>query len=299
MANTEDKARQRKALIIVGAILLIGLIGAGIYTIIHQRSQINDIQAIAQIEKEALQEEYNEVALQYEGFKIEVKNDSLLQKLESEQAKVQRLIEELRTVKSTNAARISKLRRELETLRKILKHYVVQIDSLNRANEALRTENQEVKRQIDEVSSERLQLREEKAMLTEKVTLASKLSASGLRVTPLNSRGKETKRIQNMKQLQFTFTIDKNITAQPGMRDVYMRISTPDDVLLQKPSESGSFTFEGGKVPYSIKRQVEYGGESTTMTMYWSIEEYLIEGTYRVEIFADGYVIGRFNFTLG
>lgn len=299
MSNTEDKARQRKALMIVGAILLVGLIGIGIYTIINQRGQIQDIQAIAELEKQALQDEYNEVALQYEGFKIEVKNDSILQQLESEQAKVQRLMEELRTVKSSNAQRILELKRELETLRKVLRHYVVQIDSLNRANEQLRSENKDLTEQVSQVASERSQLRQEKEKLTEQVTLASKLSASGFKVMPLNSRGRETKRIHNMKQLQFTFTIEKNVTAKPGFRDIYMRISTPDDVLLQKPSESGTFSFEGSSVPYSIKRQIEYGGESTSVTMYWNIEEYLIEGSYRVELFADGYIIGRFNFSLG
>ena len=296
--STEEAKRKKKALIIVGAILLALLIAGGIYTILRQRRQLTDIQNIAEIEKQELQEQYNEVALQYEGFKIEVSNDSILHQLESEQAKVQRLMEELRTVKSTNAARISELRRELETLRKVLRHYVVQIDSLNRANAELRTENQEVKRQISQVTSERTQLREEKAKLTEQVTLASKLSASSFNVRRLNSRGRETKRIQQMRQLEFRFTIDKNVTAEPGFRDIYMRIITPDEVLLQKPAESGHFNFEGGKVPYSIKRQVEYGGEATTLTMYWDIEEYLVEGNYRVEIFADGYIIGRFTFAL-
>ena len=173
MSNTEDKARQRKALIIVGGILLLGLIAGGIYTILNQRSQIEDIQAIAELEKQALQDEYNEVALQYEGFRIEVKNDSILQQLESEQAKVQRLMEELRTVKSSNAQRILELKRELETLRKVLRHYVVQIDSLNRANEQLRTENKDLTQQVTQVASERSQLRQEKAKLTEQVSLAS------------------------------------------------------------------------------------------------------------------------------
>lgn len=299
MSDLQDKARQRKALLILGGIILTLLVGAGIYTIVHQKKQIDEIQALAELEKESLQEEYNEVALQYEGFKIEVKNDSLLQKLESEQAKVKRLMEELRTVKSTNAARISELKRELETLRKVLRNYVVQIDSLSKANASLRTENQEVKRQISQVTSEKTQLREEKERLTEQVTLASKLSASGFSVRALNSRGRVTKRIHNMKQLEFAFTIDKNITATPGQREVYMRISTPDDILLQKPSERGTFAFEGGNVAYSIKRQIEYGGEALPLQMYWDIEEYLIEGTYRVEIFADGYIIGRFTFSLG
>ena len=58
----------------------------------------------------------------------------------TEQAKVQRLMEELRTVKSTNAKEIARLKKELATLRKIMRNYVIQIDSLNRANEQLKVE---------------------------------------------------------------------------------------------------------------------------------------------------------------
>lgn len=78
-----------------------------------------------------------------------------------------------------------------------------------------------------------------------------------------------------------------------------MRIIKPDDTLLSQPSSSGTMPFEGGQVPYSISRQVEYAGRQRPV-MYWDIAEFLIDGTYRSwEIFADGYVIGRYNFTLG
>jgi uncharacterized membrane protein len=39
-------------------------------------------------------------------------------------------------------------------------------------------------------------------------------------------------------------------------------------------------------------RIVEYGGEETGVTLYWDIEEYLMAGTYKVDIFADGSHIG-------
>lgn len=70
------------------------------------------------------------------GAKTILKNDSLIEKLEAEQIKVQRLYEELKTVKKTSAARIAELRKELETLRGIMRTYVAQIDSLNTANKS-------------------------------------------------------------------------------------------------------------------------------------------------------------------
>lgn len=296
--QNDDKKRQRAALLITGGVLLALLIAFGVYTILQQRKEIQGIRAVTQLEKEMLEEDYNELALQYEGYRFEISDASLAQKLATEQAKVQRLMEELRTVKSSNAARVAELRRELETLRKVLRSYVAQIDSLNRANQELRTENQEVKRQITVVTSERQQLKQEKERLTEQVTLAAKLSTSGFSARGLNARGKTTKRLSSMKQLQFDFTLDANVTAETGYKDIYLRLSNPQDQLLQQPSTSGTFAFEGGHVPYSAVRQVEYGGSAMPITMYWDIQEYLMEGIYRVELFAEGYLIGRYTFTL-
>lgn len=295
---TEDKKRQRKALVIVGSVLLLLIVAVGVFTIIQQRREIASVRELTQLEKEMLQDEYNELALQYEGYRFEISNDSLAQKLATEQAKVQRLMEELKTVKNTNATRIAELKRELETLRKVMRSYVVQIDSLNAANQALRSENQEVKRQISAVTSERQQLKAERERLVEQVTLAAKLSVSSFSAQGLNSRGKSTSRLQRMKQLQFSFNIDSNVTVEPGYKDIYMRITTPDGLLLEQAGVSGTFDFEGAKVPYSVSRQVEYGGELLPMVMYWDIQEYLTEGNYQAEFFAEGYLIGRFSFTL-
>jgi predicted nucleic acid-binding Zn-ribbon protein len=57
---------------------------------------------------------------------------ALAQLLDQEQLKTQRLLEELRTVKSTNATEIRRLKKELATLRKVMIGYINQIDSLNK-----------------------------------------------------------------------------------------------------------------------------------------------------------------------
>lgn len=65
-------------------------------------------------------------------MKLTVSNDSLSVLLEQEQLKTQRLLEELRTVKSSNATEIRRLKKELASLRKVMIGYINQIDSLNR-----------------------------------------------------------------------------------------------------------------------------------------------------------------------
>ena len=283
-------------LIVVVSVLVLGIAGAGYY-IYHQQQQMGDLMESFNLEKEALEDEYNELSLQYEGYKFSVGNDSLIALLSTEQAKVQRLLEELRTVKATNAKEIARLKKELATLRKIMRNYVQQIDSLNRENEQLKVEKKEAVQKYQQATSQAATLKKEKEKLTERVTLASRLDATDIQVTPVNSRGKLAKRIKNMQQFVLTFKIAKNITAPVGEKTVYVRLMKPDDDILMK-NRSNVFPFEGKEIGYSMKKLIEYEGEEVAVTMYWDIEEFLSAGTYRVDIFADGNLIGRNNFTL-
>ena len=74
--------------------------------------------------------------------------------MESEQLRTQRLLEELRQVKSSNAAEIMRLKKELKTVRAVMRSYVIQIDSLNRINEALASENKAVKQKYSEATKQ-------------------------------------------------------------------------------------------------------------------------------------------------
>ena len=71
----------------------------------------------------------------------------------------------------------------------------------------------------------------------------------------------------------------------------------PDDDVLMK-SRANTFAFEGKEINYSMKKMIEYSGEEVDVTMYWNIEEFLSPGAYRVDIFADGNLIGRKSFSL-
>lgn len=281
----------------MAVIVLVLLIAGAGYYIYHQKQQMSDLVETFDLEKEALEDEYNELSLQYEGYKFSVGNDSLVALLSTEQAKVQRLLEELRTVKATNAKEISRLKKELATLRKIMRNYVMQIDSLNRINDQLKEENKQVVKKYQQASSTAASLKKEKEKLTERVTLASRLDATDISVTPVNSRGKLAKKIKRMQQFVVAFKIAKNITAPVGEKVIYVRIMKPDDDILVK-SRADVFTFEGKEINYSMKKLIEYEGEEVPVTMYWNIEEFLSPGTYRVDIFADGSLIGQRKFTL-
>jgi septal ring factor EnvC (AmiA/AmiB activator) len=256
-----------------------------------------EMQKEFKLEKEDLENEYTNFAQQYDELKMTVANDSLAQLLEQEQLKTQRLLEELRTVKSTNATEIRRLKNELATLRKVMVGYVNQIDSLNRLTEQQRVQIAEVTEKYEQATREVSSLSEERKSLTKQVTLAAQLDATNISLFPQNKRGKEAKKVKDIQKLRISFNIARNITAQAGEKTVYVRISKPDNDILTK-DRNDTFAYENRQLAYSIKKYIEYTGEEQAITVYWDVNEVLYAGNYRVDIFADGNLIGSGSFVL-
>lgn len=285
--------------IIAAVILLVVVI---ILLLVQSSKQAKEIERLeVESERMELEHEYADLAEQYalyEGQKMVLKNDSLIERLEAEQIKVQRLYEELKSEKATSAKRIAELRAELETLRGIMRVYVAQIDSLNRENKNLRDENRKVRREYEKVSEQAEVLLNQRDSLNEKVVIASKLDAVNVKVVPLRKNGKVAKKIKQITQLEISFSIAKNVTASTGEKSVYARIRKPDGDVLYK-SESNVFPFEDSEILYSCSKIIEFAGEEINdVKMYWNVDEYLFPGEYEVEIFADNYLIGKGVFNL-
>ncbi len=289
------KERTPQLIAVIGVLVIVMAILIGF--LITRNTQMSEMQEQFTIDKQELEDEYEAISLQYEGFKFSVQNDSLLYKLENEQAKVLRLQEELRMTKASDQAEIKRLKDELATLRKILRSYVQQIDSLNRLNEQLRAENRQITDQYQKTTQTLRQVSQEREQLSERVSLAAQLVATNISAKAVNDRGRDQSRLSRSTQFVVSFTIARNITAEPGERTVYVRMMTPDGSVLSK-SPSNTFPYENGNILYSMKRIVEYGGEEMPVTMYWDIEEFLMPGTYKVDIFADGHHIGSYSFDM-
>lgn len=287
--------KSKKLIIVI--ILLIIITGGVSFYAFRQAKENKEMSELFAVEKLEMENEYTTFATQYDELQIQINNDSLREKLESEKLKTQRLLEELRQVKTSNTAEIMRLKKELKTVRAVLRTYVIQIDSLNKLNQALAEENQEVKQKYTQATRQINSLSQEKKNLNEKVTLAAQLDATGINVDPRNKRGKTAKKVKDVKKIAISFTVVKNITAKTGERTLYIRIAKPDNDILTK-SASNTFPYENRSLAYSIKKYIEYTGEEQNVTVYWDVEEYLPAGTYHVYIFADGTMIGQQAFNM-
>ena len=282
-----------KKLIIIIALLIV-IIGGVSFFAFHQVQENTEMTELFAIEKEEMENEYTTFATQYDELQVQINNDSLRQKLESEKLKTQRLLEELRQVKSSNAAEIMRLKKELATLRKVLRSFVQQIDSLNRENQQLSRENDNLKTQNRQAKAHISNLSSENEALSEKVDIASQLDATGIWAEGRNKRGKKAKRIKDVKKFAIGFTIARNVTTATGIRSIYIRIATPTGEVL---TQGGTFEYENRQLEFSIRKDIEYTGEEQSIQVWWDVTQALSAGNYRVDIFADGHNIGSTTFS--
>lgn len=285
-----------KKIIIPLAIVIVLLAGgtAWLAMSLNKQKQANeDMKELAALDKKEMENEYEQFARQYSEMKTQINNDSIVAQLTQEQMKTQKLLEELKNVKSTDAREIARLKKELATVRSVLRNYVMQIDSLNRLNESLKAENTRMKGEYATATKQIEGLSSEKASLSQKVAIAAQLDATGINMIAKKKNGKPVKKIKDCKSIEVSFRIARNVTAQNGTRTLYIRITTPTGDAL---NGGGTFAYENRNIAYSMKKSIEYSGEETAVTTYWQVGEYLSTGTYTVSIFADGNMIGSRSF---
>lgn len=285
--------------VLIPIVILILVLVAGIVYLtagFTEQKRINEeMQELAEMDKQEMENEYQQFAAQYSEMRAQITNDSLIVQLTQEQERTQQLLKELKEVKSSDAREIARLKKELATCRAVIRSYVVQIDSLNRLNQSLVEENSRVRNQYEEANRQIAGLNDEKASLSEKVAIAAQLDAIGINLSMLDKKDKSTSKISKCKKLQLNFALAKNVTAQSGNKMVYTRILSPAGTIL---GNAGSFSYENRTLQCTAKKSVEYGGNETPMTLYWEVSQALEAGTYQVSIFADGHMIGSRSFSL-
>ena len=287
-----------KKVIIPLVVVCLLLTGGVVYLSLNlkQQQQANlEMQELAELDKKEMENEYQRFADQYSEMKTQINNDSIIAQLTQEQLKTEQLLKELKTVKASDARQIARLKKALATCRAVIRSYILEIDSLNRLNQNLTAENTRMKGQYAEATKQIEGLNADKQTLSEKVAIAAQLDATGINLVAKNKRGKATDKMSKCKTLQVNFSIAKNVTASNGVKSIYVRITTPSGSVL---TQGGTFSYENRTLKYSMRKEVEYTGNETPVTLYWNVNEALSGGTYNVSIFADGHMIGARNFTI-
>ena len=251
--------------------------------------ELEELRQLAELDKREMENQYAEFASQYGELKKNVRDDSLIARLNQEQARAEALLKELKNTRANSSAEILRLKKELATVRAVLRDYIRQVDSLQQLNLTLIGERDQARADAERTRAENSNIQAENSHLNEKVAIAAQLNATGISISPLKKNGKAAKKSKDITRFSISFTITRNVTAKAGNRTVYVRLLKPNQQVV---GESGTFSYENRQIGYSAAKTVEYNGQETHVTLYVPVSEFLSAGTYGAYIFADGQMIG-------
>jgi predicted nuclease with TOPRIM domain len=264
--------------------------------------------------RSAIQTEYNDALARLDS--ATGTNTQLQGALAERQTEINRLKDEIQKItknKNANAYELARARKLINTLNSKIDDLYAEVERLKGENQSLTASNQQLTSEKESLTTERTQLQEnlattqtQKKELEEKVDVASTMHASNLNITPINVKrsGKEksTTTAKRVDVLRISFDLDENRVAPSGSKELYVAITAPNGSPVST-AELGSGTFEsregGGSKFFTTKVQVPYEqGKRTPMSFDWKQPAEYQLGTYKIEIYHNGFLIGQGTKTL-
>lgn len=282
--DSEKSIRGYRIVIIILSVILVAI--SALYFGIH-RQQILDNELL-RADRDSIQNDLGRLMEDYDN--LHVANDSISASLDIERGRADSLMNQLRKERRWSLAKIKQYEKEVGTLRTVMRGYLHQIDSLNSLNQKLITENISYRKEISSATL-RAEMAEEKAAeLDNKVRAGAVIKARGIRLTGLNARNKEVSRIRNAERVRVDFVLTANELTTPGNKAIYMRLTSPDGYVLTTEAMP-TFEYEGERLSYSAMREVDYQNQDLEVGIYFDSSGFAA-GTYLVQLYCDGYMIG-------
>jgi len=299
--NLSDKSHNKdkgKNILIIVLIILVIVSGIKLYTD-HQDKEKKSEEIII------LSEENNDLNLRLDSVTYqltlrieEIENlggniDSLVQLREQ-------LIAERNTDRKRSATEIANLNRKIDGYTTLLREKDEDILKLREQNQQLYTENKELKSTKAEIEEEVVKLNIKQQELTEKVTVAERLRAENIKVSAINSRGREREdnfRNRQLEKLKISFNLADNSIAPAGTKDIFVQVIAPNNqVIFDIARGSGTFDLNGKEEFFTAKQDILFNNTGQQLTYFYEKGTDYTSGIYKVRIFADGFQIGNKEF---
>ena len=291
---TEKK--NNTALKILTGVLAVALLALGIYTIKFYNEE-KENKAILTKEKEVIEDELNDLIVKYDEAIEE--NQIMDQNLVDARNRIERLLDSVED-NEANIVLISRYRREIGNLKAEKERLFRVVDSLNRQNQMMSQTLDSTNVVLEERTRISDSLQTTNQDLSNKVDRAAQLKITNLRgegVIVRNS-GKlvENDRTRRIDQVRTCFTITANDLAGPGERDMYVQVYNPENELV---GDEIVVEHEGGAMVYSAASKVYYENNELDVCLLANTnEDKLLEGTYKVYVYANATLLGTASFNL-
>jgi hypothetical protein len=175
-------------------------------------------------------------------------------------------------------------------------------------NETLGSENTGLKTEVSGLKTDKQALADsvynvgvKNKELAEKVTLAAALKAMNVNVSAINSRGKERDggeyKAKRVDKVKVSFKLAENPLTKREEKVIYMRLLDPTgNVVSDMATGSGTFNFGGNETVYTSKQTVMFDNSGQNVDFVYSRGASYEKGKYTIELYSEGFSIGRGTF---
>lgn len=299
--NIEQQPRKSSNKIYFLAAVIVALLGTNAYLFFKEKKSNERIVTISD-EKSRMQTEIDKIEAELDNSNSA--NIKLSEEMQNEQDLARAKIAELRSALKKgqlNQGQLAKAQEDIKQLRYFVTKYTADISELRQQNQVLTNERNTLRTTVDSVSTKASNLEKVNEELSTKVKAAAALKTGNVSITPLRVKnsGKETdvSKASQAKKLRVNFSIVNNSIADKGMHDIFMRIVDPNGNLIISDN-ADMFMADDEELQYTYKTAVEFANDGKTYTIDWTNPGSFQKGIYTVILYADGYTMGKGEFSL-
>lgn len=288
--------KSNNALKILTGVLAVALIALGIYTVKFYNEE-KENQELLRKEKAVIEGELNDLIVKYDEAIAE--NEGLDSELVAARERIVSLRDSVQDMEA-NLALISRYRREVSNLKAEKEELFRVVDSLSNQNQMLITEIDSTNNVLLERTRVSDSLKARTQSMANQIDRAAQLKVSNLRgegVIERNSgRLVENDRTRRVDKIRTCFSLTPNSLAEAGEKELYVQVYNPNNNLV---GDQIAVQHEGGVMVYSAATKVFYENEELDVCILANtLEENLIEGTYKVLVYNGPNLIGATTFDL-
>jgi len=209
---------------------------------------------------------------------------------------------ELRSARKRFGKDISELKDRVEGYEELLNLKDTEIEKLKATNKELFTENKTLKTRQNKLGDSINRLAQSKEELAGKVAIASQLKAENVVVASVTSKGKEHDspfRSRQLEKLKVEFNIAENKVAPIEGKTIVVRVTDENgQPIFDVARGSGTFQLNGREEFYTSGQEILFDNTKQKLTFMYEKGSAYASGVYNVEIYTDGYLMGRAQFTV-
>lgn len=255
------------------------------------------------MEKERLLMDARSLLAKYQADSVQLasKNVTISAELSAKKEELRRMVAKMERDKNSNEADKRNLKKKIEEMQAYIARLENENTELKEINNKLEVKNQAQQEELNAAAQKNANLTKEAQRLK---SIAERLQASSMRVDAMKKKFMSEKEATTDKAgaaevLRMIVKVAENNEAAEGPRTLYVKVTGPEGVTIANPgNESGKMMYNGKESLYTYSIPFVFERAEKEFTSRWKPLNGFRKGSYNIEIYTEGYMVGSAKLNL-